>query len=574
MKRSLMIKSLLVVAVLIWSVISLVPTLRLMRLPAAERASMDATAEGRAQLDGITERAIKLGLDLQGGMYLVLEVDKSQLDPDAAEDAMDRVVEILRNRIDQFGVSEPVIQKQGDSRIIVQLPGLQDPERAKDLIGRTARLEFRLVREAGDVTGLLPKLDRVLAAELRGAPPDTTATASAPTDVAQTAAAATDTAAPANPFTAPDQLAAGDAGADEEDAAALDDDRPLSALLGPFMSNFGATPVSERNRARVTQLLASESVKRAMPRDLEFLWGSETFRAQGGGRAFLLYLVEKEVRLDGGEISNALISPDPDAPTAMQVNLEFSRRGGLRFANITGANVGRKLGIVLDSVVNSAPVIRDKISGGRAVIQGNFTAETARDLKVVLRAGALPADVRIEEERTIGPSLGRDSIQTGTSAALWSCGLVIVFMMVYYRLAGVVSAAGLFLTMVSLMAVLAQLHLTLTLPGIAGMVLTLGMAVDANVLIYERIREELRKEKSVRAAIDAGFHNAARTIADANLTTLAAGIVLYIFGTGPIKGFAVTLNIGIITSMFAALVFTRVVYDLWLTNRNPTRMSI
>jgi SecD/SecF fusion protein len=577
MKRSLLVKVILIALILGWSLFSLIPTVRLMRLPADEKAKLDATVEGREKLDKLHDKGIKLGLDLQGGMYLVLDIDRSQLDQKAAADALDRVVEILRNRVDQFGVSEPVIQKQGDARIIVQLPGLQDAERAKRLIGRTARLEFRMVREAADVNTLLPRLDRILAAALRGSSADSTLSGgkAAVDTVAQhgakPAVAAGDSAV--NPFTATDDVAKHAAAAGES-ADEMDPEHPLSSLLGPFVAGYGGIPVADRNRAKVDEFLARPDVKRAIPRELDFLWGAEPYAAQGGGRAHLLFLVDRDVKLDGGEIQNAEVSPDPERPPTMVVNLELSRRGGLKFASVTGANVGRKLAIVLDNVVNSAPVIHDKITGGRARITGNFNNQDAHDLKVVLRAGALPADVRIQEERTIGPSLGRDSIHSGVSAALWGGLLVVVFMVFYYRMAGLIATAGLLLTMVSLLAILAQLHLTLTLPGIAGMVLTLGMAVDANVLIYERIREELRKEKSVRASVEAGFHQAARTIIDSNLTTLAAGVVLYIFGTGPIKGFAVTLNIGLITSMFSALVFTKVVYDVWLGERQPKSLSI
>jgi preprotein translocase subunit SecD len=242
---------------------------------------------------------------------------------------------------------------------------------------------------------------------------------------------------------------------------------------------------------------------------------------------------------------------------------------------VTAANVGRKLAIVLDEKVQSAPVIQGPIRGGRASISGGFATDNeAKDLALVLRAGALPVDVRIEEERTVGPSLGADSIRQGVRSVLIGGVLVIIFMVIYYRVAGILATLGLTLTLMFLMGILARLGLTLTLPGIAGIILTVGMAVDANVLIFERIREELRSGKSVRAAIDAGYAQATRAIVDANITTFIAALVLYYFGTGPIKGFAVTLALGILTSMFAALVFTRSIYQLWLQGRAPRSLSI
>jgi preprotein translocase subunit SecD len=257
------------------------------------------------------------------------------------------------------------------------------------------------------------------------------------------------------------------------------------------------------------------------------------------------------------------------------VTFTLSRKGGAAFSNLTGANVGRKLAIVLDGTCISAPEIRGRIPGGNGSISGGFTTpEEARDLALMLRAGALPADVRIEEERTVGPSLGQDSIDRGVNATLIGGALVVLFIMLYYRASGILATGGLLLTLLLLMGILAQLHLTLTLPGIAGIILTVGMAVDANVLIFERIREELLGGKTVRAAIDAGYAAATRAIVDANITTFIAALVLYYFGTGPIRGFAVTLSIGILTSMFSALVFTRTVYELWLQGRTPRSLSI
>jgi protein-export membrane protein SecD len=582
MKRSLQIKAALIVVLAIWAGINLWPTLQLSRMSAAKEKALASTPEGLTKLDKLHSHAIKRGLDLQGGMYLVLDVDQSSVEKGTSEDAIKRTLEILRNRIDQFGVSEPDVRREGTSRIIVQLPGLQDAERAKRLIGKTARLEFRMVREGADVTSLLARLDRVLAAsgtlpdsveaavdqESELSASDSTAADSTSTQTAQAAASDSSQGDLLSDLGGKEESSTGEVGDWEKQ-------HPLTALMGPFLKNRGALPVSEANKPRVEALLKTPAAQRVMPRDVEWLWGSEQLTGNDGRPAYLLYLVDKKIELTGGEVRNAGVTPDPDRPPLLMVNLGFSRRGGIKFANVTGANVGRKLGIVLDDVVISAPNIRQRIPNGSAVISGGFESDTeARDLALMLRAGALPADVSIAEERTVGPSLGRDSIKQGVNAAILGFIVVVIFIILYYRLAGVLATFGLFVTLLLLMGLLAQLHLTLTLPGIAGIILTVGMAVDANVLIFERIREELRVGKTVRASIDAGYANATRTIVDANITTFIAAVVLYYFGTGPIKGFAVTLSIGILTSMFSALIFTRTVYDFWLQGRTPRKLSI
>jgi len=553
MNRSLQIKLILVIAVAGWSLWSLWPTMQLAQ-------GVDHLPEARRE--SIANRAIKQGLDLKGGMYLVLELDETQLEEGADKaDAIDRVVEILRNRVDQFGVSEPVIQTEGNHRIVVQLPGLQDAERAKRLIGSTARLEFRLVREGADVNSLITKLDRTLAGSASSSDGSSAATDSTVADADSTGVQS-------------DSTLVDPLGGEPVEIAS---DRPFSSLLGGFDARFGGILVQAGNVEAVQRQLTKPEAQRVLPRDASFLWGKEEIQFGGGVTASILYLVDDEVQLEGGEIEDAYVSPDPDParPGQLQVSLDMTKRGGLRFANVTGANVQRKLAIVLDDVVHSAPNIQDKISGGRASISGGFAVDAeARDLALMLRAGALPVDVHIEEERTVGPTLGRDSVRRGVQSVLIGGIGVIVFMMIYYRVAGLLATGGLVLTLLALMGILAQFHLTLTLPGIAGIILTVGMAVDANVLIFERIREELRGGRSVRGAIDAGYGQATRAIVDANITTLIAALVLWYFGTGPIRGFAVTLTVGIATSMFSALVFTRSIYELWLGGRSPKGISI
>lgn len=375
---------------------------------------------------------------------------------------VDQAVKTIRNRIDQFGVAEPDIRKQQGGRIQVQLPGLQDPERAIDIIGKTAHLEFKIVDDGID----------------------------------------------------PGQAASG--------------------VLPP-------------GREVLT-------MRRSTP---------------DGGSVDVPVVVQREAVLTGESITDANVSFDQFGQA--YVALTFNARGARDFERITGENVRKQMAIVLDNVVYSAPVIQEKISGGRASITGNFTETEARDLAVILRAGALPAPVTVIEQRVVGPSLGQESIEQGIKAAVIGLAVVMGFMIVYYGLAGLVANFVLLLNLVLIMAGLAVFGATLTLPGIAGIILTIGMAVDANVLIYERIREELRNGVTPRAAIADGFSRATLTIMDANVTTVIAAVILYEFGTGPIRGFAVTLILGILSSMFTAIFVSRVLFDLYTSGRKELR---
>ena len=377
-------------------------------------------------------------------------------------------LETIRNRVDQFGVAEPSIQQQGDNRILVQLPGVQDPERAKALIGKTALLEFKLVNEGANV-------EQVVAGQVP----------------------------------------------------------PGSELL---------------NQRRVDKQTKEE---RRIP-----------------------YVAEKKALLTGADVANARVSIDQNT-SEPYVSLELTPAGGRQFAELTSANVGRRLAIVLDGNLYSAPVIRERIPSGQAQITGGFTSEEATDLAIVLRAGALPAPVQVLEERTVGPSLGADSIRKGIVSSAAAAIAVVLFMLIYYRLSGLIADVALALNLLVLLAALAGFHATLTLPGIAGVVLTIGMAVDTNILIFERIREELRSGKTVRAAIEAGFARAFRTVIDTHVTVLVSAAILYQFGTGPVKGFAVTLAIGIFASLFTAVFFTRLVFDLmYMRGRRVESISI
>ncbi|MDD5292164.1 MAG: protein translocase subunit SecD [Candidatus Omnitrophica bacterium] len=392
---------------------------------------------------------INLGLDLQGGMHLVLQVDTSSLPAEAKEDASERALEIIRNRIDEFGVKEPSIQLQGENQIVVQLPGITDRERALELIGRTAVLEFKLV------SADLDKLSRIKSGEV---------------------------------------------------------------IEGYELKQLDKEPI----------LLESETLMRG-----------DT-------------LVNADVKFDQGGFGQPI------------VGLKFNAEGAGKFARITSENVGRRLAIVLDDKVYSAPRINEAIPSGEAVITGSFAVEEAKDLALVLRVGSLPAPVIIAEERTVGPLLGRDSIDAGVKASLIGMALVFGFMIMYYLVSGVVTCIALMLNLLMILGYLGMFHVTLTLPGIAGIILTLGMAVDANVLINERIREELKIGRPLQTAINIGYQKALSAIMDSNLTTLIAAFFLFQFGTGPIRGFAVTLSVGLIASMLTAVFVTKVILELIL----------
>ncbi|MBD3334147.1 MAG: protein translocase subunit SecD [Candidatus Eisenbacteria bacterium] len=530
MARGLRWKFLILVLLLVIAGWLLYPSYRLYSMSPEERAALPEETE-----ESLKDKALRLGLDLQGGMHLVLELDRSQLEADEVKDAMARGMEILRNRVDQFGVAEPVIQRQGDDRIIIQLPGLLDKERAVRLIGQTALLEFKLVKSENETVQMLERLDRSIARMLRPSAADTLDTL----DVA----------------TFEPVL----------DRAPLYPQTTLGGVL------FPVDDVEE-----LKEMFGEMNADSLLPRDAEVAFGTETYAVGDGRRGQVLYVLNRRPEMTGATIKNAIMSVglDPNAPNAPGVSLEFNRDGTRKFRRVTGANVGRQLAIVLDGKVRSAPVIQERIPSGRAQITGSFSDEQARDLAIILRAGALPAPVKIIEERTVGPSLGRDSIDQGVRAGLLGGILVVLSIVIYYRASGLLAALALILNLLFLFAALAGLRGTLTLPGIAGVVLTVGMAVDANVLVFERIREELRTGKTVSQAVRSGYARALTTILDANLTTLISAVVLFNFGTGPVKGFAITLMIGIIANIYTAVFVTRMFFDFVMSRRRLESLSI
>jgi SecD/SecF fusion protein len=551
MDRSLKWRTILVLVVIIVALVYVYPTLRLASLSEEDKAAMSTE-----EIESIKDRAIKLGLDLQGGMHLVLEVDKSQVEEADIEAIVGRAETIIRNRIDKFGVAEPIIQTEGEDRIVVQLAGLTDERRAKELIGQTALLEFKLVKEGDEFRQVISTIDDALGDEIRGLTADEAAEELE--QELEEAAAETDT-----------------TGLREELESEIAEGKSLLSMIGFLRAGTHEDAiVSEKDIGTVRAIFDTAEVKGVMPPDVEILW-HRIMEEGREGKFQKAYLVSRKPSLTGKYIKSAIVrwGLDPAYANAPGVSLEFNRVGRSLFSRVTGENVERRLAITLDDKVHTAPNIKEKIRGA-AAITGSFTAEQAQDLAIVLEAGALPAPLDIIEERTVGPSLGTDSIRRGVRAAIIGGIAVAVFMVFYYNLSGLLAVLALVLNLIIILAALAGLRGTLTLPGIAGIILTIGMAVDANVLIFERVREELGTGKTVRRAIKDGYSRAFLTILDANVTTLITAAVLYQFGTGPIRGFAVTLSIGILASMFTAIVVTRTIFDGITNLRRISKLSI
>ena len=514
---------------------------------------------------------LKLGLDLQGGMHLVLEIDDPNGDytAEARSSMIDQVEVVVRSRIDELGVEEPLVQKSGQERLIVELAGISDQDQARQIVRQAAFLEFKLVLPVTELEPALGRMDRAIVAALG---PDSLAALGRAFDAES-----------ANPSEleslflggdasdeAADSVAEGDAVA--EDSASAEEDaevnlRPFTTLLangdllGTFLVAQEDVPLAER-------FLALESVQRAMPRNVALSWGSEVVGL--GGRTYRrIFVLEDEAFLGGDRLEDAIAQRDPQFRQP-QVAFTLSRAGGREFSRFTGQHVGDFLAIVLDGEVMSAPVIQERIGANGSINLGNSDMEEARTLALVLRAGSLPAPVRIMEERTVGPSLGADSIERGEFAGLLGLALVLVIMIGYYRLAGVLAVSALIVYVMLVLGGLSGLGAVLTLPGIAGLILSIGMAVDANVLIFERIREELEAGRATRTAVDEGFGNALSAIVDANVTTLITALILFQFGTGPVQGFAVTLSIGIVASFFSAIFVTRTFFLMYLSGKKAS----
>ena len=628
---------LLIGLVLIWGIWSLWPTFKLQTLSNDERVALSE----QGNLETLESRAIKQGLDLKGGMYIALEVDvptlieniainkdrklssvfeqirqKTLLSPETdffvtfsnlvnenkiklsryyydygsntdviiaslkaeAEDAIDRVLEILQNRIDQFGVAEPTIQKQGTQRIIVELAGVQNSERARSLLESTALLEFYIVKDITTTNDLMIKVDQILkkdksVSSLANEIKSTSSLNDEPSDVASENDQSVSV---SELFGASDQSAITDSVTVNDDIFA---ERPFSSMLRSLGNSIG---VPEKNTFAVKKMIERADVKERLASiGGVFLFGpkAEEYVLNDGSveRMFPLYLLDDKAELTGGVVEEAKANLGPQGTTSAGqpiVNLSMNSDGARKWSIMTGSNIGRQVAIVLDKKVHMAPNIREKISGGGTLIEGFANIDEAKDIAIVLRAGALPAPVKIIEERVVGPSLGAESVKSGTQSVLIGLAIVLVFMIFYYRASGGIADFALIWNIVLVLAILASLQATLTLPGIAGLILTVGMSIDANVIIFERIREELDKGKTAKAAIDGGYNRALTTIVDANMTTLIAALVLWQFGTGPIRGFATVLFWGILISMFTAIFVTRSIFNVFINRKSFTKISI
>ena len=529
---------LLVIGILVvLSIVALIPRNVTMRVPDAVTGRMKDTTVRRVP--------IKLGLDLQGGIHLALEVDESKGPVPDCADAIQRAEKVVRTRIDEFGTTEPVVQIQGRCRLIVELAGEKDPARAKGVIQRTAFLEFRITDMKNTFRDALPAIDAAL----------------------RRAGMKSRTTAPS----AVTQLFGDTSKAQREDTADANAPGVLSSLL--FQGQLpGEFLVPEEQWPLVDSLVARPDVRAAMPRGIELRWGAAS--ESRGARAFrALYAVDSRPIITGEELVKANARRDQVTNQSI-VTFQLSRRGGRKFGQETARHIGDYMAIILDGrVQGQPPVIRSQISTNGQIELGAKPLQEASDLALVLRAGALPAPLTIVDERAISATLGADSIKDGIRAGVVGVVLVIVIMIGYYRMAGALAVAALTLYCLFTLAGLAAFGFTLTLPGLAGFVLSIGIAVDANVLIFERIREELVHGKSLRLAVEDGFLHAMNAIIDSNVSTALTALILYAVGTGPVQGFAITLIIGIAASMISAISVVKTMFLIWL-HRRPDMVTL
>ncbi|CAA9301996.1 MAG: Protein translocase subunit SecD [uncultured Gemmatimonadetes bacterium] len=499
-----------------------------------------------------SRQAVTLGLDLQGGSYYALELDQTnqRMNSEQRADAIERALTVVRMRVDELGVAEPLVQKSGEDRIIVQLAGLKEGNRAKEVLQKTAFLEFQIVRPMTELQAVLPRMDQAV---VRAFPAAGQGTAGSP--------------AATNPVGGILQTApkAGDSAKAAAPAATA---TPLTAKLTPGPQP-GSLAVKRTDEAQVTRWLNSPEVQRVLPRGTTLLWGVPEAEENPEYRS--LWFVENRAIMTGEHLENAIAQSDQFGRPV--VVFELTSVAGRRFEKETGAHINEQMAIVLDDRVYTAPSIRGQIGRNGQIDMGSAKLEDASALALVLRAGALPAPLRVVEERSVGASLGQDSIRNGQIAGIVGVLIVIGMMLLFYKFSGLLAVAALGLYVLFVLGALAMLDATLTFPGIAGLILSIGMAVDANVLVYERIREELDAGRNVKAAVNEGFQNALSAIVDSNLTTLITAAILYYVGTGAVKGFAVTLAMGIVASMFTAIFVTRTLFLAYL-QRRPAAQSL
>jgi len=599
------------------------------QMSASER--QEYQANNRQRIQDIQEGSLNLGLDLQGGMHVTLEVQMASrieqlasntdeafqqaLDaarkrartedtgfveifvqefesrnPDGrlsryfrseedgitrrssndevqdylstqADDAVDQAMEIVRNRVDRYGVTEPSIQAQGTRRVSVELPGVEREERVRNLLESASQLTFHLMADPQQVQNSVQRIIEYYEPSAA--------------DTAQIADADTTGATAGEDTTGGTALATGDAaqeGTRLSEPGETEPSGPQNDLLAvmqplPRQGSSVVGRVLESDTARVNDLLSDPKVQSMIPTGVDFLWGARNLAPEGQEPMYQLLAVQEEADLTGDVITEASVTftPQTNQPA---VSMTMNSEGARLWARITRANVGEQFAIVLDDIVYSNPVVEEPITGGRSSIDGLDSRQEAQDIVTILQSGSLPAPVEIIEERTVGPSLGESSIRAGVISVISGLLLVVLFMIMYYRTAGLVADVALLLNVIMILGILAGFGATLTLPGIAGIVLTIGMAVDANVLIFDRVREEQATGKTLRAAIDAGYEQSLSAILDANITTFFVGVILFSFGVGPIQGFAVTLMAGILASLFTAIIVTRLIFDYMVEERS------
>ena len=640
MSKNLTPRYIIIGVVLAWALLTLWPSVKYQMLSSDDMEEMREIGT----LETLENEIIKQGLDLKGGIYIVLEVDlptlvstlainkdtkfertiseirnslkeNTQQDfftvfsnsvssnglrlpryydvdygakPDdivaslkeQADDAINRVLEILQNRVDQFGVSEPTIQKQGNRRIIVELAGIQDSDRARALLQSTAQLEFCLVKSPEVTNDILSQIDNLVKDNEQLETLVASINENYETEDDNQLGVSDDKTVSISELFGEDT----ETSTDSSDTSVVVDqnifqERPFSSLLRALGNNIA---VPEKNLYTVKKIINKQEIQDKLTLgNGQFLFApdAENFSTNEGldEKLVYMYYLEKDADLTGGVIEEANATIGGQGTSAMGqpiVLLDMNSEGSRTWSRITGANIGRRIAIVLDKKVHMAPSIQTKISDGGTMIEGFAGMDEAKDIAIVLRAGALPAPVKFIEERIVGPSLGADSVRRGTNSVLLGLALIIVFMFVYYKLSGSIANFALIWNILLVLSVLASLGATLTLPGIAALILTVGMSIDANVIIFERIREELRKGKSVRSAVDGGYNRALTTIIDANVTTLIAALVLYQFGTGPIRGFATVLFWGIVISMFTAIFVTRTIFNSFVDRKGLKKLSI
>ncbi len=508
---------------------------------------------------------LKLGLDLQGGMHLALELDQAkQVSADPKRD-LQLALTVLRKRIDEFGVTEPLIQQVGNDRIVVELAGIKDPARAKAIVQRSAFLEFKITNETRAMEKALPAMDRTLRSlgvKAQGG------AAAQPSAVQELLGGDTAKAARKDSAAIKDSAATRDSAADTSAVIG----GVLSGLIQPSNELPGEYVVAETAFPRADSLLNIPAVARQLPRGIVLRWSAAP-TSLGVQPVRYLYVLEERSIVTGSNLVDAQAQLDP-LTNGPIVTFELDRTGGRKFGEETGRHVGDYMAILLDGRVQGRPpVIQSRIGRNGQITLAGRTLQEAQDLALTLKAGALPIPLRIVEERQVGPTLGKDAIDSGIIAGLIGTLFVVSVMVLYYRMAGALAVVALLLYVLLTLGALAMLDATLTLPGLAGLVLSIGIAVDANVLIFERIREELAAGKTVALAVDEGFKHAMSAIIDSNVTTVLTGLFLFQFGTGPVKGFAVTLILGIIASMITAIFVTRTLFILWL-DRKPAMATL